>query len=128
MTKEISEAGKPVKDQPRLCDGSRGVWLRSERYDTIHTHGTGCTLSSAIASAWSMGKREREGISSSSSGEIEKVGALSSMYLVDACTIAKAYVNAGIARGVQVSVFRFVYPSLLLSLLGLIIFCLAVIF
>lgn len=122
MTKEISEAGKPVKDQPRLCDGSRGVWLRSERYDTIHTHGTGCTLSSSIASAWSMGKREREGISSSSSGEIEIVGALSSMYLVDACTIAKAYVNAGIARGVQVSVFRFVCPSLLLSLQGLIIF------
>lgn len=28
---DSSLAGKPVKDQPRLCDGSRGVWLRSKR-------------------------------------------------------------------------------------------------
>ena len=74
------------------------------RYDTIHTHGTGCTLSSAIATAWAMGQRERDDITNSSNGDgEEKVGALSSMYLVDACSIAKAYVNAGIARGVQVS-------------------------
>ena len=26
------------------------IWLESERFDTINTHGTGCTLSSAIAS------------------------------------------------------------------------------
>lgn len=28
---DTSLAGKPVQDQPRLCDGSRGVWLRSKR-------------------------------------------------------------------------------------------------
>jgi len=100
LSTELSEEGKPVKDRPRLCDGSRGVWLRSDRYDTSNTHGTGCTLSSAIASAWAMGQREREDISMTE-GKHEKVGALSSMHLVDACCIAKAYVNAGIARGVQ---------------------------
>ncbi|KAL7540120.1 hypothetical protein ACHAXR_009873 [Thalassiosira sp. AJA248-18] len=100
MSTEMAEEGKPVKEQPRLCDGSRGVWLRSERHDTIHTHGTGCTLSSSIAAAWAMGQRERENVATAS-GEDEKVGALSSMYLADACCIAKAYVNAGIAEGVQ---------------------------
>ena len=95
MSIEKSEVGKPVKDRQRLCDGSRGIWLRSERYDTDNTHGTGCTLSSAIATAWAMGQRERE----ISAGE--KIGAVCSMYLVDACCVAKAYVNAGIARGVQ---------------------------
>ena len=96
---ELSEEGKPVKDRSRLCDGSNGVWLRSDRYDTIHTHGTGCTLSSSIAAAWAMGQRERD---NTANGCGEKVGALCSMYLVDACCIAKAYVNAGIARGVQI--------------------------
>jgi hydroxymethylpyrimidine/phosphomethylpyrimidine kinase len=59
MSIEISQEGKPVKDRQRLCDGSRGIWLRSERYDTDNTHGTGCTLSSSIATAWAMGQRER---------------------------------------------------------------------
>ena len=95
MSIEISQEGKPVKDRQRLCDGSRGIWLRSERYDTDNTHGTGCTLSSSIATAWAMGQRER-GISTG-----EKIGAVCSMYLVDACCVAKAYVNAGIARGVK---------------------------
>ena len=97
LSNEMSEEGKPVKDRSRLCDGSRGVWLRSDRYNTIHTHGTGCTLSSSIAAAWAMGQRERDSTSTKNPN-----GALSSMYLVDACCIAKAYVNAGIARGVQV--------------------------
>mmetsp|Transcript_7618 Transcript_7618/g.17538 ORF Transcript_7618/g.17538 Transcript_7618/m.17538 type:complete len:587 (-) Transcript_7618:21-1781(-) len=95
MSDESSQEGKPVKDRPRLCDGSRGVWMRNDRYDTIHTHGTGCTLSSAIATAWAIGRRERD-------GDGQKRGVLSSMHLVDACCIAKAYVNAGIARGVQI--------------------------
>ncbi|KAL7470380.1 hypothetical protein ACHAXS_010598 [Conticribra weissflogii] len=99
MSREFAEEGKPVKDRPRICDGSRGVWLCNDRYDTIHTHGTGCTLSSAIATAWAMGQSERDNFSNGANRE--KVGALGSMYLVDACCIAKAYVNAGIARGVQ---------------------------
>jgi hydroxymethylpyrimidine kinase/phosphomethylpyrimidine kinase/thiamine-phosphate diphosphorylase len=99
MSEESAAEGKPVKDKARLCDGSRGVWIRNDRYDSVHTHGTGCTLSSAIASAWAMGQRERDAVSSSNGGE--NVGALCAMRLVDACCIAKAYVNAGIARGVQ---------------------------
>ena len=31
MNEKLSLIGKPVKDQARLCDGSRGVWLRSVR-------------------------------------------------------------------------------------------------
>lgn len=29
---DLASVGKPVKDKARLCDGSRGVWLRSIRY------------------------------------------------------------------------------------------------
>lgn len=32
------------------------AWLRSERVDTANTHGTGCTLSSAIACGLALGK------------------------------------------------------------------------
>jgi hydroxymethylpyrimidine kinase/phosphomethylpyrimidine kinase len=108
MSSDMSELGKPVKNRQRLCDGSRGVWLRGERYETVNTHGTGCTLSSAIATAWAMGQRERENYSSNHDGgcDNERVGALCSMHLIDACCIAKAYVNAGIARGVQVRWFQ----------------------
>jgi len=34
-----------------FADGGGYRWLEAERIDTIHTHGTGCTLSAAIA-AW----------------------------------------------------------------------------
>jgi hydroxymethylpyrimidine/phosphomethylpyrimidine kinase len=105
MSNEMAEVGKPVQDRHRLCDGSRGVWLRCDKYENVNTHGTGCTLSSSIAAAWAMGQRERENSSDDDDGS-EKVGALCSMYLVDACCVAKAYVNAGIARGVQVCYFH----------------------
>ncbi|MBM3749856.1 MAG: bifunctional hydroxymethylpyrimidine kinase/phosphomethylpyrimidine kinase [Acidimicrobiia bacterium] len=36
-------------------DGSRFVELSAERIDTAHTHGTGCTLSSAIAAGLARG-------------------------------------------------------------------------
>ena len=38
-----------------LCDGSRMIWIRGERVDNPNTHGTGCTLSSAIASNLAKG-------------------------------------------------------------------------
>ena len=81
-------------DEPRLCDGSRGVWLRSSRYDSQHTHGTGCTLSSAMASALALGEQERQ------LADGERRGAVSSIYPIDACCLAKAYVTAGIYSGV----------------------------
>jgi hypothetical protein len=46
-----------------------------------------------------MGQQERLNTRNSAG---ESIGALSSMHLVDACCIAKAYVNAGVAKGVQV--------------------------
>ena len=32
-----------------LYDGEKGIWFPGRRVETRHTHGTGCTLSSAIA-------------------------------------------------------------------------------
>ncbi len=39
-----------------LTDGSEEHWLRSARLDNRHTHGTGCTLASAIASELAKGR------------------------------------------------------------------------
>jgi hydroxymethylpyrimidine/phosphomethylpyrimidine kinase len=44
--------GRPVD---LLFDGSRVIRLPAERIDTVHTHGTGCTLASAIASRLALG-------------------------------------------------------------------------
>ncbi len=63
-------------------------------YDSVHTHGTGCTLSSVIASALAIGHQQRSLLESGS-------GAARSIYTIDACCLAKAYVTAGVARGVQ---------------------------
>ncbi|MEU0934571.1 MULTISPECIES: bifunctional hydroxymethylpyrimidine kinase/phosphomethylpyrimidine kinase [unclassified Embleya] len=38
-----------------LFDGTREYWFTSPRYDNRHTHGTGCTLASAIASRLALG-------------------------------------------------------------------------
>lgn len=69
------------------------TWDVSDRWDSENTHGTGCTLSSAIASALALGEQER--------GVENPEGATCSIRTVDACCLAKAYVSAGIARGVQ---------------------------
>ena len=82
----------------RICDGCRGVWLRANRYDSVHTHGTGCTLSSVIASALAIGHQQRA-LTADESGA--GTGAARSIYMIDACVLAKAYVTAGVARGVQ---------------------------
>jgi hydroxymethylpyrimidine/phosphomethylpyrimidine kinase len=39
-----------------LFDGTAEHWLRAPRLDNRHTHGTGCTLASAIASYLALGK------------------------------------------------------------------------
>ncbi|MET8974059.1 bifunctional hydroxymethylpyrimidine kinase/phosphomethylpyrimidine kinase [Streptomyces sp. NPDC004539] len=59
-----------------LTDGHEEHWLRSPRYDNRHTHGTGCTLASAIAS------------------ELAKGAAVP-----DAVTAAKSYVTGAIRGG-----------------------------
>ncbi|TQJ55921.1 bifunctional hydroxymethylpyrimidine kinase/phosphomethylpyrimidine kinase [Streptomyces sp. SLBN-115] len=38
-----------------LTDGHEEHWLRAPRYDNRHTHGTGCTLASAIAAQLAKG-------------------------------------------------------------------------
>ncbi|HZB02425.1 MAG TPA: bifunctional hydroxymethylpyrimidine kinase/phosphomethylpyrimidine kinase [Actinomycetota bacterium] len=38
-----------------FADGGAEAWIEDERIDTAHTHGTGCTLSSAIAAHLAMG-------------------------------------------------------------------------
>jgi hydroxymethylpyrimidine kinase/phosphomethylpyrimidine kinase len=43
-------------------DGQQALWLSSPRLDTLATHGTGCILSSAIASALALGQETPEAI------------------------------------------------------------------
>ncbi|MFI7387012.1 bifunctional hydroxymethylpyrimidine kinase/phosphomethylpyrimidine kinase [Streptomyces sp. NPDC049813] len=59
-----------------LTDGSEEYWLRAPRHDNRHTHGTGCTLASAIAAQLAKGQS-----------------------VPDAVQAAKAYVTGAIAAG-----------------------------
>ncbi|MBC9723542.1 bifunctional hydroxymethylpyrimidine kinase/phosphomethylpyrimidine kinase [Streptomyces sp. TRM68367] len=45
-----------------LTDGSEEYWLRAPRHDNRHTHGTGCTLASAIASGLARGRSVPEAV------------------------------------------------------------------
>ncbi|WP_327318099.1 bifunctional hydroxymethylpyrimidine kinase/phosphomethylpyrimidine kinase [Streptomyces sp. NBC_01235] len=45
-----------------LTDGAEEHWLRAPRYDNRHTHGTGCTLASAIASQLAKGQSVPEAV------------------------------------------------------------------
>ncbi|WP_460069852.1 bifunctional hydroxymethylpyrimidine kinase/phosphomethylpyrimidine kinase [Streptomyces sp. YKOK-I1] len=45
-----------------LTDGTEEHWLRAPRHDNRHTHGTGCTLASAIASQLAKGQRVPEAV------------------------------------------------------------------
>ncbi|MFE9612523.1 bifunctional hydroxymethylpyrimidine kinase/phosphomethylpyrimidine kinase [Streptomyces sp. NPDC006012] len=59
-----------------LTDGTREHWLRAPRHDNRHTHGTGCTLASAIAAGLAKG-----------------------LPVPEAVTEAKEYVTGAIAAG-----------------------------
>lgn len=59
-----------------LSDGTREHWLHAPRHDNRHTHGTGCTLASAIASYLARG-----------------------LAVPDAVHAAKHYVTGAIAAG-----------------------------
>ncbi|MEU3982173.1 bifunctional hydroxymethylpyrimidine kinase/phosphomethylpyrimidine kinase [Streptomyces sp. NPDC026672] len=71
---ERSTGGSQAVDL--LTDGSEEHWLRAPRYDNQHTHGTGCTLASAIA-----------------------VGLAKGLSVPDAVAAAKRYVTGAIAAG-----------------------------
>jgi hydroxymethylpyrimidine/phosphomethylpyrimidine kinase len=45
-----------------LFDGHQEHWFRAERQDNRHTHGTGCTLASAVASFLSMGNEPPQAV------------------------------------------------------------------
>ncbi len=59
-----------------LTDGTEEHWLRAPRHDNRHTHGTGCTLASAVASGLARG-----------------------MDVPEAVRAAKEYVTGAIAAG-----------------------------
>jgi len=48
-----------------LYNGKEGIWLPGERIVTEHTHGTGCTLSSALASNLAKGLSLEEAVKAS---------------------------------------------------------------
>lgn len=89
----LSSSPPKTPGEERLFEQGQGIWLRSSRYDTDNTHGTGCTLSSAIASALAFGEQGRN----SQHGD----GVTTAVDLIDASCLAKAYVTAGIFHGVQ---------------------------
>jgi len=62
-----------------LCDGDRGFWFEGRRFDNPNTHGTGCSLSSALACELATG-----------------------LNLQHAVAKAKAYVALGIEHGLPV--------------------------
>lgn len=74
---------QPDQTDNRQCldywsDGSDSFWLTGEKIDTTNSHGSGCTLSSAIAASMALGHE-----------------------LWDALIIAKAYVTQGIRNSFQ---------------------------
>jgi hydroxymethylpyrimidine/phosphomethylpyrimidine kinase len=66
-----------------LVDGRGGTWFRAPRIDTPHTHGTGCTLSAAVATRLALGDP-----------------------LADAVGAAKAYLDEALASGAARQVGR----------------------
>ena len=91
--------------EPRLCDGHLGIWLESNWFDTVHTHGTGCTLSSSMAAALALGEEARQQQESpnavvNNSPPLFSSGAMQAMDCVDASCLAKAYVTSGIQQSV----------------------------
>ncbi|MCD0484923.1 bifunctional hydroxymethylpyrimidine kinase/phosphomethylpyrimidine kinase [Streptacidiphilus sp. ASG 303] len=46
----------PGRASDLLSDGSQEHWFHAERYDNRHTHGTGCTLASAVAAELAKGQ------------------------------------------------------------------------
>ena len=50
------EKGASGRSDDLLYDGENMIWLRGPRISCKNTHGTGCTLSSAIASGLARGQ------------------------------------------------------------------------
>ena len=57
----------PPAETADVGAGIRTTWLRSPRVDTENTHGTGCTLSSAIACGLASGLGLEESVAAAKS-------------------------------------------------------------
>ena len=53
-----------AKNRQRVFGDGTVTWFEGERVDTANTHGTGCTLSSAIACGLAVGKPLEEAVKS----------------------------------------------------------------
>ncbi|MBT2509602.1 bifunctional hydroxymethylpyrimidine kinase/phosphomethylpyrimidine kinase [Streptomyces sp. ISL-98] len=58
-----------------LTDGREEHWLRAPRHDNRHTHGTGCTLASAIASGLAKGLDVPQAVSAAKECVTEAIAA-----------------------------------------------------
>ena len=67
-----------ISDLDLLCENGRLVWFDGKRIDNPNTHGTGCTLSSAIASNLAKG-----------------------LSLAESVKRAKEYISAALAEGLD---------------------------
>ena len=75
----LLKGGHSINDaNDLLCENGRIVWFEGKRIDNPNTHGTGCTLSSAIASNLANG-----------------------FSLVDAVRKAKDYISDALAAGLD---------------------------
>ncbi|MFY1679005.1 bifunctional hydroxymethylpyrimidine kinase/phosphomethylpyrimidine kinase [Streptomyces sp. WMMC905] len=64
--------GEPVD---LLTDGSVEHWLRAPRHDNRHTHGTGCTLASAVAAGLARGRSVPEAVAAAKAYVTGAIGA-----------------------------------------------------
>ena len=59
----LCKGGHSINDASDfLYDGSQAIWFYGKRIDNPNTHGTGCTLSSAIAAGLAKGCSLNESI------------------------------------------------------------------
>jgi hydroxymethylpyrimidine/phosphomethylpyrimidine kinase len=59
---ELREQAQGTAPTDLYFDGERFVELRAERIQTLHTHGTGCTFSAAIAASMARGMSVEEAV------------------------------------------------------------------
>ncbi len=83
----LLKGGHSLGEEARdlFYDGEQKIWLRSKRYKTKNTHGTGCTLSSAIAAELAKDIAMKQALQNS---KRYMSGAIAS---ADSLTIGKGY-------------------------------------
>lgn len=73
----LVKGGHAVQDaNDFLWQDGTGIWFTAERIDNPNTHGTGCTLSSAIASNLAKGMALREAVEQAKAYLVKALGAM----------------------------------------------------